>query len=69
MNRAAVFFAVAWAMLSSLAPWTDSQWFSTEAGSKRKKKCLNCPTKHDHHNDFCSADCCKEYRASKRITQ
>lgn len=30
------------------------------------KQCLTCGAMHQHNNGFCSADCCKAYKARKR---
>jgi len=30
------------------------------------KLCLYCDKEHYHNNDFCSAKCCKDYRAKKK---
>ena len=35
--------------------------------SKKSKKCLHCGKKHYHNNSFCSADCCKDYRANQQV--
>ena len=32
---------------------------------KKSRPCVNCKTPHTHNNSFCSAECCKEYRAKK----
>lgn len=32
---------------------------------KKPRPCLNCKKPHIHNNSFCSAECCKEYRAKK----
>jgi hypothetical protein len=29
------------------------------------KRCLHCSNEHKHHNDFCSAKCCKSFRNSE----
>ena len=31
-----------------------------------KKRCLQCRTVHYHHNDFCSRDCCLQYKVAHR---
>ena len=38
---------------------------SSKVSNKRFKQCLNCNKGHMHNNSFCSADCCKEWRAKK----
>jgi hypothetical protein len=36
-----------------------------ETGS-RGKLCLRCKLPHTHHNSFCSAECCRRFKAEKR---
>lgn len=31
------------------------------------KICFQCGVEHTHHNDFCSADCCKVYKAREKL--
>jgi len=34
--------------------------------SQESKKCLMCGKKHNHHNSFCSPECCKQFRQKKK---
>lgn len=34
--------------------------------ARPKKHCLHCGGEHYHNNSFCSASCCRAYRADKR---
>ena len=43
-------------------PSRPRSWRRTCTG-KPVKKCLNCPKYHRHNNSFCSADCCRAWRA------
>jgi len=31
-----------------------------------ERECIRCGTPHRHNNAFCSAECCKAWRAEKR---
>jgi len=33
---------------------------------RAKKQCLQCGATHRHNNAWCSAECCKEYRAVRK---
>lgn len=35
-------------------------------GNRPVKRCVRCGKDHYHNNSFCSASCCKAYRADKR---
>jgi hypothetical protein len=34
-----------------------------------KKKCAYCGNEHDHHNAFCSANCCRWYHEEQKRRQ
>ena len=58
--KAITFMATALAMSGG---YIDSE---LDRVTPKDKVCRNCDKIHTHHNDYCSADCCKEYRAKKR---
>ena len=38
-----------------------------ERSEPEEKPCINCGKMKRHNNDFCSGDCCKEYRQRSRL--
>lgn len=50
-----------------LPPNDLESWINSRVKIRSIKSCLQCGVEHTHHNDFCSADCCKVYKAREKL--
>jgi len=53
----------------SLSAGVDTGRRAVSAPSKGPRPCIQCKHLHSHNNSFCSADCCRAYKAAKMTHQ